>query len=111
MTNVTFRPTDEPRAQPRADANHLAALIRDGKPSNARVIDVSQTGVCVETALALSEAEDLVYTSVRMGRRPAIVIWCENGVAGLAFTDDIARLAEARGQPAARHWLSVLRKN
>ena len=76
----------------------------------ARVIDVAMTGACVETNAALAEGDRLIYASVRMGRRPAEVMWCEDGRAGLKFTDEDAAAAERRGLPPARHWLSKLRR-
>ncbi|MEO0499522.1 MAG: PilZ domain-containing protein [Pseudomonadota bacterium] len=102
---------DEERRQERAETDHIAGLEWGGDVHRARVLDIAMTGARIETDAALKAGDGLVFASVRMGRRPAIVIWRDGSTAGLRFTDEDAAAAERRGLPPARHWLSHLRRH
>ena len=104
----TMTKDQDPRRQVRADTDHLAALDVDGKTLNVRVLDVTMTGARVQLSAEISGDGVLTFKSVRMGSRPARLVWREGDMVGLRFIDSEAMVAETRGLPSARHWLSRL---
>lgn len=100
---------EEARRQTRAETDQIVRIERRGDAHKGRLLDIAMTGARVACKTRLREGDRVVFRSVRMGERPAEVVWSEKGVLGLRFTDDAASEAERRGQPPAKHWLSALR--
>jgi hypothetical protein len=93
---------DNQRRATRASTNHLAGIEWRGRIGNARVLDLSMTGVRIATHEPLAVGDTVIVTTVRMGTRPGRVVRADHGEFGIHFTDELARGVEERWVPATR---------
>jgi hypothetical protein len=62
------------------------AMVRDGaKINRMRVVDVSQGGIKLESAVGVDRGTDLVVTLPGMTPQPGVARWCEDGYIGVTF--------------------------
>ncbi|WP_140872473.1 PilZ domain-containing protein [Sphingomonas oligophenolica] len=109
-------PVDIARS-PRTSVMLRASIFRNGDSdaSDHRVVNVSETGLCVAQVLNLAVNTIVVVTIGLVEHAPADVVWVEAGLAGLSFHAPIdlaaARRRNARsGTPAApaSGWMAEL---
>lgn len=100
---------EEARRQVRAGTDQVVRLDVEGRAVKARLLDLALTGARVACKADMRAGDAVTFRSARMGERPAEVVWADDGIVGLRFTDAPAAEAERRGLPPARHWLSGLR--
>lgn len=104
MTDLWEKPVDpeadagvEGRRQTRARSRHLVGLkMADGRVCNGLLLDISLIGARVESSAPLTVGDSLTFSSVRMGERPAEVVWSEGKQVGLRFLDKMAAQAVTR---------------
>lgn len=87
---------EEHRKAARASTNHLAGIEWRGRKGNARVLDLSLTGIRIATHEKLAIGDKVIVTTVRMGSRPGEVVRADHGEYGIHFTDTLARDIESR---------------
>ena len=70
---------------PRIEVDRLATLRSGARLYGVNTRDISQGGVKVECDQPLEPGCDVVLTMENFRPLPALVRWCENGLAGLSF--------------------------
>lgn len=102
---------------PRTSVMLRAQLFRvgDSASSDHRVVNVSETGLCIAQVADLAVDTIVVVTIGQVEHAPADVIWVEAGLAGLSFHTPIdlaaARMRRARSSavsPPAAGWMAEL---
>ncbi|MES2444577.1 MAG: PilZ domain-containing protein [Pseudomonadota bacterium] len=86
--NLAILPAER-RSVPRVEIHQTVSIRRGNNVEFARMRDISQTGVGIETDLAL-QVDDPVQLAVD-GLRPVggVVRWAHHGLAGIAFGEEI----------------------
>ena len=108
-------PVALPRS-PRTSVMLRALVFGRGEtaPSDHRVVNVSDTGLCVAQAEGLTADTIVAVTIGKVKHAPADVVWAEAGLAGLAFHAPIdlqAARTRVRGggaRPPAAGWMAEL---
>ena len=78
----------EPAERPerRHVSMHGFALLGDGQTHSIEVLDLSYEGCSIQTAAQLAAGDEIKLSVLRRGAVDAVVRWCADGKAGLAFT-------------------------
>lgn len=86
--NLAILPAER-RSVPRVEMRQTVSVRRGNNVEFARMRDISQTGLGIETELAL-QVDDPVSLAID-GLRPigGIVRWAHHGVAGIEFSEDL----------------------
>lgn len=75
-----------PKRDPRRPVEMVAHVLRDGgKVVDVAVLDLSYAGCQVKTPEYLWPGEQIQFSIPRRGAIEAVVRWCKDGTAGLAF--------------------------
>lgn len=79
-------PGDGPRPRlPRIEVECTARVREDGNVVRARVSNVSQGGVCVQSDAPLTVGADVVVTLPGLTPAPGVVKWTDGGTYGISF--------------------------
>ena len=78
---------------PRIEVDRAATVRIEGMPSSARIRDISQSGVKIETEANLAIDGDVVITPERFRPIAGVTRWHEDGRAGIVF-NEVIRLNE-----------------
>lgn len=79
-------PGGRPRPRmPRIELSCAASLRHDGKVFRARVVNISQGGICLDSPLDLDTGDDVVVTLSGLHAAAGVVKWKEDAFHGIGF--------------------------
>jgi len=79
-------PGGRPRPRmPRIELSCTASLRHDGKVFRARVVNISQGGICVDSPMDLDSGDDVVVTLSGLHAVAGVVKWKEDAFHGIGF--------------------------
>ena len=84
FSNLDSAPADRSDRRPVSMRGY--AILGDGSHHPITVLDLSYEGCGIETTAPLEPAQPLKLSVLRRGAIDAVVRWCRDGKAGLAFT-------------------------
>ncbi len=94
---------DGPRPRmPRIEVNCFATVREGARNYRMRVVDVSQGGLKLESAVVLPQGSDIVVTLPAFMPQPGVTRWCDDGFVGVTF-NRLLSLSELVD------WLRILR--
>jgi hypothetical protein len=82
---------DGPRPRlPRIEIESTASIRQDADLIRAKVANISQGGICIETSAELTAGADVIVTLTGLAPIPGLVKWTNNGTCGIGFNRALA---------------------